>query len=77
MDKVTYTIGVYVTTHWATGSPRGTAMREFFIEEDRSILGAMRAIDIAVEKCNGHDLCEISSPTLSPNPALEGWPLGV
>ena len=76
-SKVTYTVRVYVMTTWPTGSMRGTRMRNFQITEDRSVFGAIRAIDSAVDQCDGLDLCGLHSPEISPNPAEEGWPMHV
>lgn len=73
MEKVTYTVKVYVMKTWATGTARGTGVRTFEIEEDATIMGGLRAIDAAVEQCNGHDLCDVHSPDISPNPAELGW----
>src|SRR4051812_42626043 len=48
-----YTVGVYCMTTWATGNMRGTCTRRFEVEEASTILGGCRAIDIAIERCNG------------------------
>ena len=74
--RTTFTISVYVTFTWATGAPRRTGYRTFQIEEESSILGGMRAVDAAVERCGGHDLCEVASPRIEPNPAVLRWPIG-
>lgn len=74
--RVTYEISVYVATFWATGSPRGTAVRTFSIEEAATILGGCRAIDKAVEQCRGAAMVDVHSPEISPNPAVLGWPVG-
>lgn len=72
----TYEIQVYVTRTWATGTPRGTGWRTFRIEEAATICGGMRAINEAVDACNGYDLCSVAPPKMNPNPVLEGWPIG-
>lgn len=71
---VTYEVQVYVATTWATGTIRGTATRTFQVEEDASILGGMRAIDKAVAQCKT-PLVDVHSPDITPNPAIEGWPV--
>lgn len=75
-ERVSYSVSVYVMTTWATGSPKSTTTRTFTIDEERTILGGMRAIDAAVAKCNGHEMCDVHSPDIEPNPAALGWPLG-
>ena len=75
-ERTLYTVRVYVMTTWATGTPKSTRMRSFEIEEDSTILGGCRAIDRAVEQCNGLDLNDVHSPEITPNPAELGWPLG-
>lgn len=77
VEPITYTVRVYVATTWATGELRGTTTRTFQIVEEPSIMGAVRAIDAAVDRCNGHDLCEIHSPEIDPNPAALGWSLTI
>lgn len=71
----TYTVSVYCARTWATGRPMGTGMRTFEVEAESSILGACDAINMAIERCNGHELIELHSPQISPNPAQLGWPL--
>lgn len=75
IPTTTYEIRVYCMTTWPTGTPRGTAVRTFQIEEEESILGGMRAIDAAIEKCNGKAMSDYS-PEISPNPGELGYPLG-
>jgi hypothetical protein len=76
-DRVTYHITVPILLRWATGTIRGTSIAHFDIEEDATILGGSRAIDAAVDRCNGKEAIDISSPHITPNPGELGWPIGL
>ena len=69
-----YTIHVPIITTWSTGAMRGTATKIFHIEEEASVLGAMRAMNIAIQQCNWY---EDKSPSITPNPTELGWPISL
>jgi len=70
--RVTYTVRVPVIRTYPTGAMRGTGMVVLEIVEDATLVGAMRAIDQAVERC---DWYQDKAPTISPDPTEMGWPV--
>ena len=75
----TYRIGVTVAHTWATGTIKSTSIKYVDVEEASTILGGMRAVDAAVAKLEAERWLVMSdySPTLDPNPAELGWPIGL
>jgi hypothetical protein len=72
----TYRIGVPVALRWATGAQRGATVRYFDVKETPTVMGGLRAIAAAVDQCGDRVLADYS-PTVEPNPAVMGWPIGL
>jgi hypothetical protein len=73
----TYHIGIPVVRRWATGTPRGFGVRYVDITEEATILGSMRAVDLAIETVGERSYCDEQSPTIEPNAGELGWPIGL
>lgn len=73
----TYHVTLCTFTRWATGNVRGTRDRTITVTEEATILGGCRAIDAAIAIVGeGNVALELMAPRITPNPALEGWPMG-
>jgi hypothetical protein len=75
-ETVTYRVGVPVVYRWATGTPRGYGVRYVEVEEAKTIIGAMRAVDAAIAEVGENRYHDEQSPTIEPNPGELGWPIG-
>ena len=74
-EKITYRVGVPITYRWATGTMRGTGVRYVEVEEDRTYMGGLRAIDKAIEQVGEDRYHSDISPTIEP-PAGQDWEVG-
>lgn len=73
--QIEYTVRVYVMHTWATGAPRHTGMVTERVVEDATIMGGIRAINVAVDR-HPNAMVDVHAPEIDPNPAALGWPVG-
>jgi len=81
VQRITFEIEVPGFATWATGTIRGSRSKILFVEEEPTVMGGIRAINEAVARAEASGgawvRAEAFSPRITPNPAEQGWPLGV